>query len=652
MTVVIPSFNYGRFVIAAVNSVLSQTFANLEVIVVEGGSTDADSRRITLTLDRPRTRVIAQDEPHLTGANRNFGICRARGKYVCCLDADDMLAPTYIEKAVFLLEACGCDVVSTATQLFGESSERVGILEAPDLADMLEGNHVLTCAVFRRSLWRQAGGYRDTDPTLTGYVFEDWMFWLRLAALGARMRNICREHLFLYRRHGPGLSTKALPEPVQRALVRQANADLIGPETIARSGSSPPTPYRPAEPLRNIAITAPGVAPRRPVLLLALPFLILGGAERLLSRVVGYLSGLGWRVVVVTSLDAGGENGDTTHWFEPATAEIYHLPRFLEQDQWRDFARHLMCSRSVDVLWIAGSAFFYHLLPELRAEFPRLAVADLLFNTVGHTLNHRSNAQLIDLTFVENREVFHHLQDEGELDDRIALVPSGIDLDAYRPGPRDAAVTKALGAAPEELIVGYCGRWSPEKDPLAFVEIARRSLAARLKTRFAMTGAGPLCGAIVEAVRDAVMPQGGFHLRGEVEDISPWLRSCDVLVVPSRLDGRPMVVLEALALGVPVLASRVGALPELIEDGVNGFLQTPGDVDGFVGRLSQFADDRPLLARMKAAARRHAEQHFSEATMLMSYESRLRGLAESARGTAAGGGQGLRRAEQDPVEIA
>jgi hypothetical protein len=103
VTVVIPSFNYGRFLGEAVDSVLAQTFTNIEVIVVEGGSTDPESRRVACALDRPRVRIVEQHEPHLVGANRNFGICHARGKYVCCLDADDLLAPTYIEKAVFLL---------------------------------------------------------------------------------------------------------------------------------------------------------------------------------------------------------------------------------------------------------------------------------------------------------------------------------------------------------------------------------------------------------------------------------------------------------------------------------------------------------------------------------------------------------------------
>ena len=60
-----------------------------------------------------------QGGPHRPGANRNFGISQARGRYICCLDADDMLAPTYIEKAVFLLERHGYDAVSSAMELVG-----------------------------------------------------------------------------------------------------------------------------------------------------------------------------------------------------------------------------------------------------------------------------------------------------------------------------------------------------------------------------------------------------------------------------------------------------------------------------------------------------------------------------------------------------
>ena len=270
----------------------------------------------------------------------------------------------------------------------------------------------------------------------------------------------------------------------------------------------------------------------------------------------------------------------------------------------------------------------YQLLPTLRAEFPRLRITDLLFNTIGHTASNRRYADTIDLTFVENQEVLRFLRDAGEAEKRIALVPSGIDLDAYRPGPRDLAVVDALHAGPDDLIIGFSGRWSEEKDPLAFVEIARR-MPPHLPVRFVMTGMGVMRGAIEDALCAAAMPQGRFCLLGEVVDVIPWLRSYDVLVLPSRLDGRPVVVLEALALGVPVLASCVGALPELVEDGVNGFLCPSGEIDTFVCRLLRLVNDRPLLARMKEAARLYAELHLSSRAMLTRYEDHLRALASA-----------------------
>ncbi|MCS3686328.1 glycosyltransferase involved in cell wall biosynthesis/SAM-dependent methyltransferase/archaellum component FlaC [Bradyrhizobium elkanii] len=628
VSVVIVSFNYGHFVAEAVDSVLAQTFDNLEVIVVEGGSTEPLSREQTLALTRPKTTVVVQTEPHQVGANRNFGISKARGKYICCLDADDLLKPTYIEKAVFLLETYGYDIVSSAMQQFGSSDEKVGILGEPVLADMLEGNHVLTCAVFRRSLWEKAGGYRDTDRAVTGHVYEDWLFWTQLAALGARIHNMTNDHLFLYRRHGPSLSTQTDLHgmPVHRKLIRQALGDLVTPAALRASRLAAAADRRPENAATNfLGRASKGRA--APVILLALPFTLIGGAERLLSGIVAHLTKQGWRVTVITSIEAGREHGDSTSWFEQATAEIFHLPRFLAADRWPDFVNYLIASREIDVVWIAGSAFMYNLLPSIRAAFPKIKVADLLFNTVGHTKNNRKYAHLIDVNFVENKEVLQFLFDAGESQDRVRQISSGIDLHDYLPRPRDGSVIEYLNATPDELIVGFSGRWSEEKDPLAFIEIARKS--SHLPILFVMTGAGALRTEIESAVASAGLGNR-FHLIGDVEDVRPWVSSYDVLVLPSRLDGRPVVVLEALALGVPVIVSSVGGLPELVRDGVNGFLCQPRMIDEFVDRLTKLALDRDVLQRMKEAARRSAERNLDARKMLSSYEQGLKALIQSA----------------------
>jgi glycosyltransferase involved in cell wall biosynthesis len=629
VSVVITSFNYGRFLVEAVDAVLAQTFRDLEVIVVEGGSTDQDSRSVAAGLSRPRTRVVFQPEPHQAGANRNFGISNARGKYICCLDADDLLKPTYIEKAVFLLESHGYDVVSCATQQFGEETGRVSLLSDPVLADMLEGNHVITCAVFLRDFWIRAGGYRDTDRAVTGHVHEDWLFWAHLSALGARIHNMSEDYLFLYRRHGPSLSSDPQLHrvSVQGALIRKILAGLVDPAALRNSRLAAAADRRPDDPPVNV-IRSSLHDLEQPSLLLVLPLIIIGGAERLLSAVVAHLVRQGWRVTIMTTIDPEGSRGDATEWFEAATSEIFHLPRFLARERWSGFVDYVVSSRRVDVMWIVGSAFAYELLPQLRTRRPHLRVADLLFNTVRHTRNNRKHAALIDVTFVENREVEGYLLNAGETPDRIMRCSSGVDLGELRPGVPDPGVVERLGVGAEELIVGYSGRWSQEKDPLAFIEIARK--AAGLPIRFVMTGAGPLQPRIEKALAKAMLGPR-FHLAGAVADVTPWIRSYDALVLPSRLDGRPVVVLEALALGVPVIASAVGGLPDLIQDGIQGFLCRPGAVDEFVDRLRTLSSDRELLGRMKAAAREFALRHLDQQDMLGRYERRLRELVVDSR---------------------
>lgn len=621
VSVVIPCFNYGHFLAEAVDSVLEQTLDNLEVIVVEGGSTNEESRRLALALNRPRTRIVTQDAPHLAGANRNYGISYARGKYICCLDADDMLEPTYLEKALFLLETQYYDVVSCGLRFFGNRDERYSPMESPTLGDLLKNNQVLTAAVFRRSLWRDVGGYRDSERASTGHLHEDWLFWACLAAHGARIHNMSRDYLFLYRSHGPSLSNPTSgghPVEVHGHLIRQALRGCIGTPTIGRKSL-----YQVREDLDHF-VCNPGGSKRKPVLLLALPFLIVGGAERLLSRILKHLVNQGWRVIVTTSIDPGEGYGDTTAWFKAATNEIFHLPRFLKENQWAEFVRHLVASRGVDVLWVVGSAAVYDMLPDLRAAFPHLRIADLLFNVIGHTANNRKYAMLIDVIFCENLEVLHYLSRLGETGDRIELVKSGVDVDAYRPGPRAEHIRTVTDADGGDLIVGFSGRWSEEKNPLGFVELAR--CLKDLPIHFVMTGAGPLRQEVEQAIISADLRPGFFHIAGAVDDVAPWLQAYDILVLPSRLDGRPVVVMECLALGVPVVASSVGALSELIEDGINGYLCEPDRIDQFVERVRYLESNRALLAQMKLAARAQAEQTLDEREMLKRYETRLLSL--------------------------
>lgn len=230
VTVVIPCFNYGRYVGEAVDSALAQRWENLDVVVVDGGSTDGETPEILRAFTRPRTRVVLRDGRHLVGDNRNFGIGMTDAPYVCCLDADDLLDPDYIRRAVFFLDVLGYDVTSSQMQYFGASTSRPRwpLVRRPTLDLLLQNNQVATAAVFRRACWAAAGGFCDTGLG-ADYIYEDWRLWTRMAAMGARLLNM-DERLFFYRAHDrPRITTqqnmKSLPE--QAAAIRAFNADVL-----------------------------------------------------------------------------------------------------------------------------------------------------------------------------------------------------------------------------------------------------------------------------------------------------------------------------------------------------------------------------------------------------------------------------------------
>src|SRR5690242_1141634 len=97
---------------------------------------------------------------------------------------------------------------------------------------------------------------------------------------------------------------------------------------------------------------------------------------------------------------------------------------------------------------------------------------------------------------------------------------------------------------------------------------------------------------------DALAVGDRLRYLGQVPCVTETMATYDALVLPSRFDGRPLAALESLALGVPVIASRVGALPDVIEDGVTGFLCDPGDVSAFAERIRWLAAHRAEHARM------------------------------------------------------
>lgn len=205
VSIVIPCYNHGQYLNDAVQSILGQTWQNFEIIIVNDGSDDQGTLEIIKDFRRPRTRIIHLSQNMGPSAARNTGIEGARGKYVCCLDADDKLHPTYLEKAIVTMEVnSGLSFVGSWTQVFGSESRVWYSLQFdPDL--LIYYNQFGPATVFKRSAWEKAGGF--SDKMREG--FEDWEFWVRLTGNGYRGYRIA-EKMILYRRMDNSLAVRAL----------------------------------------------------------------------------------------------------------------------------------------------------------------------------------------------------------------------------------------------------------------------------------------------------------------------------------------------------------------------------------------------------------------------------------------------------------
>jgi glycosyltransferase involved in cell wall biosynthesis len=175
VTVVIPCFNMGAFIDAAVASVLAQSFRSFEIVIVDDGSDDPET---VAKLDELAARGVTMLRTPNRGvaAARNCGIRAARGSYILPLDADDLIDPSYLEKAVRLLdEKPETAIVCCDAELFGAAS---GIVRLPDFSPerLLAENLLFASALFRKSAWQEAGGY----CTSFRFGWEDWDFWIAM----------------------------------------------------------------------------------------------------------------------------------------------------------------------------------------------------------------------------------------------------------------------------------------------------------------------------------------------------------------------------------------------------------------------------------------------------------------------------------------
>jgi glycosyltransferase involved in cell wall biosynthesis len=186
---------------------------------------------------------------------------------------------------------------------------------------------------------------------------------------------------------------------------------------------------------------------------------------------------------------------------------------------------------------------------------------------------------------------------------KFAIVRLGIELAARVDGADRGAARRLLGVPPERFVVGWIGRMTGVKRT-GDVLLALRALRERgVDATLCMVGDGPDRAAVEEQAHRLGIARHCLYL-GYQEEVAGWYAALDALVLPSANEGTPVSAIEALATGRPVVATRVGGVPDVIREGEDGFLVEVGDIDALAERLARLAEDPELRARMGGSARK------------------------------------------------
>ncbi len=224
----------------------------------------------------------------------------------------------------------------------------------------------------------------------------------------------------------------------------------------------------------------------------------------------------------------------------------------------------------------------------------------------------RLTDRIIALTELEKKD---NIAFNVAADSKIDVIRQGLELGAYAPDAgRAADLKKALGIAAGENVVGMVGRLEPVKGSRYFIEAAAIVVKAVPQTKFIVVGEGGLRAELEKRTRELGI-DSHVVFTGWREDVPALLSVMDLLVMPSRNEAVGMALIEAQARGIPVVATNVGGIPEVVENGRTGLLVGPDDAAALAGAITQLISDPARRLAMGAEARAWVAGKFDADTM-------------------------------------
>lgn len=590
VSILTPFYNTDAVFLETLESVLLQSLQEWEWIIVDDGSSDTGAlERLADAAGRdPRIKVIRQANAGPSAA-RNTAFCNSCGTYICLLDSDDLLEPTYIEKCVWFLESQReFAFVNSWSVTFGDY-EYLWDKGFETGKEHVTANSGPPMSVIRRDAYAAVGGFDESIRK--GH--EDWAFWLSLAEKGYWGYTI-PEYLEWYRRRDHGRFAQIMKESKTNqefeSYIHQRFTHLK--ESFPNPQLKEPTAYETV----NFAVpfaNALHKAPEKKRALFLLPWMVTGGADKVNLDWIKGLVAHDWQVTICTTLQS--ENTWYSE-FSKITSDIFILTNFLHTAEYPRFLDYIIGSRQIDVVIIAGSTFGYHLLPYLKSSNPSVAFVDLChveephWQNGGHPRFGIGYQDLLDLNIVTTSHLRNWMIERGADGSKIEVCYTGIDC-SYIEAAAECRAQKRLELdLPDNVpVLVFAGRLCDQKRPYMLAKILKKLKGNGVKFLCLIVGDGELKQQLVKQLKDYGLEDCTRMLGVLSHD--QWLgvlSASDIYLMPSDYEGISIVLYESMAMKhvVPVM-SDVGGQSEII-DPTTGYLipKNDGELSAYVEVLS------------------------------------------------------------------
>jgi glycosyltransferase involved in cell wall biosynthesis len=613
VSIITPYFNTDGVFLETAGSIARQSLQNYEWVIVDDGSTDAAS---LAQLDRVasqdrRIRVVRQDNAGPAAA-RNTAFRHSVGRYICLLDSDDLIEPTFLEKCVWFLESnSNFGFCNSWSVNFGDQ-EFLWELGFERGSQYLEANSAPPMSVIKRQAFAEAEGFDETIR----FGHEDWDFWLRLASLG-HWGHTLPEYLAWYRKRAHGRFSQVMSTGTTNSDFEQ----WIALKYQSLADNFPAPIIRHVEPFESVPLTVGvdnplkrGIGKR---ILMVYPWLVTGGADKVNLDWITTLTHHGWQVTVCATLES---HHDWLPRFASLTPDVFVLPSFLRLVDFPCFLSYLIESRGTDLVMISGSTFGYLMLPSLRSKHPGVAFVDLChveephWHNGGHPRFGVGYQDLLELNLVTTRHLQEWMVGRGADPSRIEVCYTGIDVSKLTPqAERRSAARESFGLDASSPVIIFAGRLCEQKRPLFLAEILGSLREHGIRFQALIIGDGELKPQLESSIIELGLADNARLLGNVGHDT--WLEAlavADAFLLPSLYEGISVALLEAMGMGVVPVTAAVGGQEEVILPDC-GFLISHGkdELNAYVDALARLIADETLRSSLGTAARARIVGHFN-----------------------------------------